>query len=326
MNNLISIIVPVYNVETYLVECIKSLINQTYVNIEIILVDDGSTDNSGEICDKFAIQDKRIRVIHKKNGGLSDARNYGIKAAIGEWILFVDSDDFIRKDCCEILIKNANELSAEIVVGREKKFIDGCECKISGLSGIQYILDSDKALEYYFYRKYAGYACGKLFKRNVIGNISFPEGKVFEDSFVLFLFLERAHKVIVLKDELYFYRQRKYSIINSSYSKKHMAIILANQIADDHFRKNRANKSIIQAIQSKKFVSSIDILGKAPLKKEWKPERKKLIQIIKDTRKSVLLDSNNSIIVRIMAFLTLINPSIVAIGTKSRKIIKLNRI
>ena len=108
MEKLISVIVPVYNVEEYVEKCVLSIINQTYKNLEIILVDDGSTDNSGKICDEIAIKDNRIKVIHKKNGGLSDARNVGIDIAKGDYLGFVDSDDYIDPDMYSILLNNMN--------------------------------------------------------------------------------------------------------------------------------------------------------------------------------------------------------------------------
>lgn len=111
---LISIIVPVYNVEKYLKECIDSVISQTYKNLEIILVDDGSTDKSGEICDEYSKKDSRIKVIHKENGGLSDARNVALDIAKGEYIGFVDSDDYVEKDMFETLYKLAEEHNTEI--------------------------------------------------------------------------------------------------------------------------------------------------------------------------------------------------------------------
>ena len=111
----ISIIVPVYNVEKYLERCVKSIQNQTYSDLEIILVDDGSPDSSGALCDQYAKEDKRIKVIHKKNGGLSEARNYGIEAATGSYIMFIDSDDWIDLDMAEMLCKLSNKYDADIV-------------------------------------------------------------------------------------------------------------------------------------------------------------------------------------------------------------------
>ena len=115
-NNLISIIVPIYNVEKYLKKCIDSIINQTYKNLEIILVDDGSPDNCGKICDEYAKKDNRIKVIHKENGGVSSARNVGVENATGEYIGFVDSDDYIEKDMYEVLINNLKKENADISI------------------------------------------------------------------------------------------------------------------------------------------------------------------------------------------------------------------
>ena len=116
MEELISIIVPIYRVEKYLNRCIDSILSQSYRNLEIILVDDGSPDNCSIICEEYAKKDKRIKVIHKKNGGLSEARNYGIEASTGDYIMFVDSDDYISKDMCKTLLINALENNADIVV------------------------------------------------------------------------------------------------------------------------------------------------------------------------------------------------------------------
>ncbi len=116
MEELISIIVPVYNVEQYLEKCVKSIIRQTYKNIEIILIDDGATDSSGKICDKLKLKDNRIKVIHKENGGLSDARNAGLKVAKGEYIGFVDSDDYIKEDMFETLYNLNKKYNSEISI------------------------------------------------------------------------------------------------------------------------------------------------------------------------------------------------------------------
>lgn len=130
--NKISIIVPIYKVEIYLRKCVDSIVNQTYKNIEILLIDDGSPDNCGIICDEYAKKDERIKVIHKKNGGLSDARNYGIEASSGDYIMFVDSDDYISKDMCEILLKKALENNADIVSCNFKEiYIDNFEEEIN---------------------------------------------------------------------------------------------------------------------------------------------------------------------------------------------------
>ena len=123
----ISVIVPVYKVEPYLRKCLDSIVNQTYRNLEIILVDDGSPDNCGRICDEYAERDKRIRVIHQKNGGVSSARNEGLKIASGDWIGWVDSDDWIEPDMFEYLLENAKKSKADIAVcSRKEWYKDRC--------------------------------------------------------------------------------------------------------------------------------------------------------------------------------------------------------
>lgn len=118
MNNLISVIVPVYKVEKYIKKCIESIINQTYENLEIILVDDGSPDNCGKICDEYAKKDKRIKVIHKENGGVSSARNLGLEKSNGQYITFIDSDDWIEEEYCEILLTTLKEQNADCAICR----------------------------------------------------------------------------------------------------------------------------------------------------------------------------------------------------------------
>lgn len=165
MNNpLVSIIIPVYNVEKYIEKCIDSIINQTYKNLEIILVDDGSPDGCPEICDKYALQDSRIKAIHKKNGGLSDARNAGLDIMKGEWVIFIDSDDFVSPYHVEnlyYLVKKFNTniaiTSFECFYNENKKFIYK---KITNEKVLIHI--SKEAIENMFYNKfYKFYACGK---------------------------------------------------------------------------------------------------------------------------------------------------------------------
>lgn len=322
MNDLISIIVPVYNVEKYINKCLQSILNQTYSNLEIILIDDGSTDKSGEICEQYAQKDNRIAVIHKKNGGLSDARNYGIRNATGTWILFVDSDDFIRADSCELLLETAKKSCADIVIGSEKKFID--ENKIGDLykHGQEYNMDSEEAIAKYFYRKISGYACGKLIKKEIVQMFPFPKGKTFEDTFVVYRYLDNANIIISLKDELYFYRQRKGSIVNSKFSERQLTIIESLEEAERYFADN---KKILVSIQSKKFIAGIDLLGRIPLNKEWKETRRQIAYMVRQTQDIVLTDPNNSKIVILMSILSKVSPLLVGTLGRLRCFVKVRR-
>ena len=215
MNDLISIIVPVYNVEKYLQKCIQSIINQTYKNIEIILVDDGSKDNSGKICDEFKQIDNRIKVIHKENGGLSDARNAGLKIAKGEYIGFVDSDDYIAQDMFETLYKLAKENNADISIVSFYEIYNG---KVIGVRDFKSLEEMDKIeamKELLIDSKIQSYAWNKLFKKELFENIEFPTNKNFEDIATTLLLFEKANKVMLLEDPKYYYVRRDNSIIGT---------------------------------------------------------------------------------------------------------------
>lgn len=213
MNQLISVIVPIYKVENYLKKCINSIVNQTYNNIEIILVDDGSPDNCGIICDEYAKKDKRVKVIHKKNGGLSDARNYGIEASTGDYIIFVDSDDYISKNMCEILIKNALKYDADIISCNYKEiYSDNNREKINKQS-IKKELEIYNNLEviykYFFdYTIDINVVWNKLYKRKIFfGNncVRFPKGKLHEDDYTVCKLYYYANRIVIINDALYYY-------------------------------------------------------------------------------------------------------------------------
>lgn len=203
MKDLISIIIPVYNAERYLKKCIESILTQTYEKIEVILIDDGSKDNSGKICDEYATKDGRIRVIHKKNAGVSAARNTGIENAQGEFIAFVDSDDWLEKNSLEILHKEITEQNADIVAGTFVKIREKGAVKHNLKSGIYKdgrIAESIIDLMEFLW----GTVWAKLFRRDIIANekILFnPEIPMGEDTLFLMKYMQFCKKII-LKDEL----------------------------------------------------------------------------------------------------------------------------
>lgn len=320
----VSIIVPVYNVELYIDECIQSILEQTYRNIEIILVDDGSTDKSGIKCDEYAKKDSRIIVLHKVNGGLAEARNYGVNYASGEWILFVDSDDYIKNNACERLIETAMKFKSDIVVGKEKKFENKLIIQNVSDNLEPECLTSEEGLIAYFYRKFNGYACGKLIKTSLVRKFPFPIGKYFEDAFVVYHYLEYSNKIVVIQDELYYYRQRSGSIVNSNFTKKQLDIIEANEICMRYFADK--NKNIQKAVLSKFFVACVDVLRKMPIGKEYSNEKKKIYCYIRKFRKVVLADHNNKLVVRMLALVSCFSPQFVACLAKTRQFIKIGRV
>lgn len=214
---LISVIITMYNVQKYARQCIDSVIHQTYQNLEIILVDDGSPDSVGEICDEYAKIDDRVRVFHKKNGGISSARNYGIDVAKGEWITFVDGDDWVEPDMYESLYKTATENNVKVSACLfYEDYKDGsreqiCTSKTSIFEGREEIFRAvvvDSALR--------GFAWNKLFRKDfLMEGYRFEEGKNYEDvRFTKYVILN-APSVALVKKHLYHYRQRKNSIAHT---------------------------------------------------------------------------------------------------------------
>lgn len=226
--DLISVIVPVYNVEAYLGRCVESILQQTYKNLEIILVDDGSTDSCPHLCDEWAKIDERIIVIHKKNGGLSDARNAGLNIATGDYIGFVDSDDWIAPEMYERLLsaiyENQSDISACTV---EMVWENGLERRLLTIRE-NMILDSDAAQEALLMEtKLKQPVWYKLYRKKAIDGISFEKGKCHEDVFWSYQAIGNANKVSIIDYIGYYYWQRKDSIMGERYSVKRLDVVEA---------------------------------------------------------------------------------------------------
>ncbi len=220
VNPLISVIIPVYKTEAYLEKCVRSVMMQSYRNLEIILVDDGSPDNCPAICDRIAKEDERIIVIHKENGGLSDARNRGLDICGGDYLYFVDSDDFIRKDAIELLLNAAISKNIDLVCGDYCSVNEEGECIAHGLRYPNCELTQEEAIEYFITKDWG--AWGKLYRRSAHNEVRFPIGKIHEDEAVMFQILSHCKKIALVSDELYCYLQRSDSITSQAYSKKKM--------------------------------------------------------------------------------------------------------
>ena len=244
----ISVIVPIYNVEEFLPRCIDSLINQTYSNLEIILVDDGSPDKCGVICDGYKEKDSRIIVIHKENGGLSDARNVGLKISSGKYVSFVDSDDYVHPQYYEVLYRALISNNSDIVV---------CECeKVYDIKNVNYEKKSEKIdfcsyeakekIMNNFFNKNCGItviACNKLFKKELFSDIEFPKGKIHEDEATTYRVFYKSRKVTYINQPLYFYYQRQNSITGEKLTRKNFSVFdtLAEVI---DFYKNNNEKNL----------------------------------------------------------------------------------
>ncbi len=212
---LISIIIPVYKVEKYLEKCIQSVINQTYENLQIILVDDGSPDNCGKICDEYAKKDHRIEVIHKSNGGLSDARNKGLEIAKGEYIGFVDSDDYIEADMYEVLYNLLKQYNADVSICNFYTVSQGKISIKNADNGINEYNRIEILKEILLDRNIQSYAWNKLYKKELFDEIKYPIGKKYEDIGTTFYLLEKCNKVVVTGKSEYYYINRQDSIVNN---------------------------------------------------------------------------------------------------------------
>lgn len=225
----ISVIVPVYNVENYLSRCIDSILAQTFSDFELILVDDGSTDLSGKICDEYEKKDSRIKVIHKENGGVSSARNCGLEKTKGKCLCFVDSDDWISSDYLKYLYFLIDKYNADIVSANYMLVYDE-KSKFSLQSKIKVINNTSKILQYYMqqdkiHKKNDFPVWIKLYKKELFNDVKFPIGKIYEDNITNFKILQKCSCYVKTTRIIYAYFQRPHSITKSKLTEKHLALI-----------------------------------------------------------------------------------------------------
>ena len=217
-NELVSVIVPVYKAEPYLDRCVASILAQTYPNLEVILVDDGSPDNCPSLCDAWAQRDARIRVIHKKNGGLSDARNVGLDAASGAYISFVDSDDYIAENFIETLYDLLHEYHTDIsAVHWKLVYADepGSNDSLTLPRSVTLFQGADAIRELFTEDTYACYSCNRLYKRKLFDTIRFPVGRVMEDLGIAYKILLDAGQIVYSDEPLYYYYQHDGSTLHT---------------------------------------------------------------------------------------------------------------
>lgn len=228
MNPKLSIIVPVYNVEKYLEKCIDSILNQDYKNFELILVNDGSTDRSLEICKRYLSADKRIKLINKPNGGLSSARNAGLDIACGQYIGFVDSDDWIEKDMYYTLLNIADKYKSDIVQCEYESVMED-NYKINNNQSIVTNFTNVQAIDQMYGDRYISSTVtwNKIYDKKLFENIRFPIGKLHEDEFTTYKLLYESKIVTCTNKKLYYYRKTPNSIMNSKFSVKRLDIIQA---------------------------------------------------------------------------------------------------
>lgn len=289
---LVSVIVPVYNVEEYLGRCVESILNQTYRNLEVILVDDGAKDSSGRICDQYAAQDHRVKVIHKENGGLSSARNAGIDIASGEYLKFVDSDDWLEPDAVESLLDQALRHQVELVLGGRWDVSAATGEKKKGLcpKHQEVISGTEMVRRIFRWENCDSSACDKLFHKRLFREIRFPHGKVVEDVPIMYKIVLDAGRIALLDKPIYNYYHRSGSITYTTVSERnfhfseHTAVIYPYILEHYPQLKREARylrvRSLVYSVQSVDLASREDYRRFAQRCREERRELRKHIGFV----------------------------------------------
>ena len=309
----ISIVVPVYNVENFLSYCVESLRQQTYKNIEIILVDDGSTDSSGEICDQYAREDDRIKVLHIENGGLSNARNTGVKESSTDWIVFIDSDDYYDHRAIEYLVELRDKYRVGLVATPvievrnygNSDFLGDFREKYSGK------LDRRTALEQMFYGNYVGtHSGGKLYKKEILLRFPYPNGMLYEDLSLAYEHIASCENIAVSALNLYKYYRRPGSIVNSKYSDRLLDFYKAMEWNRAYVERDYPNdKEMRRALNVRYVFNGLHIVHAmliSDMYAEVNKIRKEYIQYFKD----VILNSNVTRKNKVKYLMLLVSPKL----------------
>lgn len=307
MNPLISVIVPVYNVENELSECIESIINQTYQKIEILLIDDGSTDSSGDICDKYNEIDDRIVSLHKKNGGVSDARNYGIAHSKGEYIICVDGDDIAKNTMIETLFSLVESVNAQIAVCPYQKFYDRGQL-FEEENVYTDVVKPKEALERLLYQDrifHTGPHC-KLYKRDLFDEICYPVGIAFgEDLATTYRLILKSSRIAYTNEKLYGYRIRKKSAMRQGFSEKKMSCISVSRELYEGICS--VNPDLKKAAASRAFSVNRAVYLQIP--KERKNERNRVWTEMKKYRMLIIVNNRARFKERVIALCTYLGQS-----------------
>ena len=306
----ISVVIPVYNVEDYLHYAIDSLVNQTHKNFEVLLINDGSTDNSGKLCDKYAQEYDWIRVFHKENSGLSDARNYGVLKATNEWIFFLDPDDYIEPFTFELLTLIQEKYQADLISTKVQTTNE-----YEKFSKEQFNLESsqrvtkEEALELMLEDKVATVsACAKLYKKQILEMKPFPVGKIYEDFFVVAEHLRLAEQIVISPVVTYHYYRRPGSIVQSQFTDKRFDFFEAGEYNRNQIKQFYSGNSVEKALNLKIVQGSFHISEAAA-----STDTKALRNIVKKVRSfywSIIFDSKASVKFKVKYSWFLLTPNL----------------
>ena len=286
MNPKISVVLPIYNVEKYLEKCIETVLKQTYSNLEIILVDDGATDSSPQICDRYEKIDDRIRVIHKTNGGLSDARNAGTDAATGEYITYIDSDDYVTETYVEYLYSLIEKYQTKMSLCTHTIVFEGGR-EVSLGEGGQEVLGTEKCLERMLYHDVIDTsAWAKMYAIDFAREIKYPKGKLFEDIGTTYQFFLASGEIACGYEPQYFYNVRKNSIVTGAFNEKKFDMIeMTDKMAKEVGERFPALKD---AIVRRQVYARFSTLNQMQDVKNYEVQKKELIDYIKKHAKEVM--------------------------------------
>lgn len=320
----ITVIIPVYNVEAYLHYAIESLLQQTYQDFEVILVDDGSTDASKDLCDHYAKEHPRIYSYHKVNGGLSDARNFGVRKAQTDWIVFLDPDDYLEPYTLELMVKIQQTFQADLVSTKVESTQQYQQYTGHQLEEEDYIhlkqYSSEEALLEMYYNEIATVsACGKLYKKSLLEMYPFPVGKIYEDLYVVAKHVQKAKSIYITPLRTYNYYQRPGSIVHSAFNKKQYdffeAIEQNHQVLIDKYG---AFSQLQKALQVKKVKGGfhiVDLIVKSGDKKEFSVVKSQFASAFKPC----LLDKRMTLKFKIKYLIFMCSPNLYAVLKKVRK-------
>ena len=291
MDKLISVVIPIYKVEKYIFRCVDSVLNQTYKNLEIILVDDGSPDACPKICDEYAKKDARVIVIHKQNGGLSSARNAGIEIAKGEYITFIDSDDYVNDNYVETLYKAICEDGTDLAIGSHRAVYDNgtvidrsCSkrCTLSSVEALKCVLYDDGI---------DVSAWAKLYKLELFSDIRYPEGRLYEDAATTYKLIDKAGKISLDSKVIYNYMIRINSIAAGAFSPKKMDLITSTKEMCDYIvEKYPELEKAAKRRLTYAYLSTLSQLAQS--KCSYPKEKKELMDFIKANADGVLKDKS----------------------------------
>lgn len=285
---LISVIVPVYNVEKYLDRCIESVVSQTYANLEILLVDDGSSDHCPAMCDSWAARDPRIRVIHKKNGGPSDARNAGLAQMTGQYVMFVDSDDVLSLDICEELFHLLDVRQADIAICDSAHAFGNSVPEFSHSEHYVCYSPLEAIRETWYQRSFLPSPCGRLYKASLFTNIRFRCGIWFEDVDIMHLLFSQAQKIVYSPSRLYGYIHREGSITTSRFSSRDLDILpIAERLLSFA---NTQEPDLIPAAKAYRVTAALRVYLNAPHGEAFAEARKTATAILREDGKKVAQD------------------------------------